>query len=83
MDFLKSRTWSLKKLKSWLFQKSQLFLWSKLEWFVLGTPHCCKASGRLKTTRVMQTLSGLAGRLSQGESDFTLPLGGSSEARGG
>jgi len=28
-------------------------------------------------------LSGLSGRLSQRESDFTLPLGGSSEARGG
>jgi len=42
-----------------------------------------KASGRLKTTGVMQTLSGLSGRLSQGESDSTLPPGGSSEARGG
>jgi len=31
----------------------------------------------------MQTLSGLSGRLSQGESDFTLPPVGSSEARGG
>jgi len=40
------------------------------------------ASGRMKTTSVMQTLSGLSGRLSQGESDFTLPQGGSSEARG-
>ena len=40
-------------------------------------------SGRLRTTSVMQTLSGLSGRLSQGESDLTLPPGGSSEARGG
>ena len=31
----------------------------------------------------MQTLSGLSGRLSQGESDFTLPPGGSSEGRVG
>ena len=42
-----------------------------------------KASGRLKTTSVMQTLSGLFGRLSQGESDFTLPPEGSSEGRVG
>ena len=42
-----------------------------------------KASGRLKTTSVMQTLSGLSGRLSQSESDLNLPPGGSSEARGG
>jgi len=34
----------------------------------------------MKTTSLMQTLSGLSGRLSQGESDFTLPKGGSSEA---
>jgi len=37
----------------------------------------------MKTTSVMQTLSGLSGRLSQGESDLTLPLGGSSEGRVG
>jgi len=42
-----------------------------------------KASGRLKTTSVMQTLSGLSGRLSHGKSDFTLPPAGSSEGRGG
>ncbi len=42
-----------------------------------------KANGRLKTTGVMQPLSGLSGRLSQMESDFTLPPGGSSEAREG
>ena len=42
-----------------------------------------KANSRLKTTSVMQPLSGLSGRLSQRESDFTLPPGGSSEARGG
>jgi len=29
----------------------------------------------LKTTSVTQTLSGLSGRLSQRESDFTLPYG--------
>jgi len=32
---------------------------------------------------VTQTLSGLSGRLSQGESDFTLAPGGSSEGRVG
>jgi len=37
----------------------------------------------MKTTSVMQTLSGRSGRLSQGESDLNLPPGGSSEARGG
>jgi len=36
----------------------------------------------LKTTSVMQTLSGLSGRLSQRESDLTLPPGRSIEARG-
>jgi len=40
-----------------------------------------KASGRLKTTSVIQTLSGLSGRLSQRESDLNLPPGGSSEGR--
>ena len=30
----------------------------------------------MKTTSLMQTLSGLSGRLSQGESDFTLPREG-------
>ena len=39
-----------------------------------------KASGRSKTTSVMQTLSGLSGRLSQRESDLNLPPGRSSEA---
>ena len=52
---------------------------------LVGTIFCgltpsAKASGRLKTTSVMQTLSGFTGRLSQGESDFTHPPGGSSEA---
>ena len=42
-----------------------------------------KANGRLKTTSVMQPLSGLSGRLSLRESDFALPPGGSSEARAG
>ena len=37
----------------------------------------------MKTTSWMQPLSGLLGRLSQGESDVTLPPGGSSAARGG
>jgi len=35
----------------------------------------CKASGRLKTTSVMQTLSGLSGRLSQRGSDLNPPPG--------
>jgi len=37
----------------------------------------------MKTTSVMQILSGLSGRLSEGASDFTIPQGGSCEARGG
>jgi len=37
----------------------------------------------MKTISVMQTLSGLSGRLSQGESDFTLPQGGSSKRGAG
>ena len=44
---------------------------------------CLKASGRLKTSSVMQTLSGFSDRLSHRESDFNPPPGESSEARGG
>ena len=51
---------------------------------MLPTLDCVtKANGRLKTTSVIEPLSGLSGRLSQRESDVTLPPGGSSEARGG
>ncbi len=37
----------------------------------------------MNTTSVMQAHSGLSDRLSRREIDFTLPPGGSSEARGG
>ena len=49
----------------------------------LAIQNFTKANGRLKTASVLKPLSDLPGRLSQRESDFTFPPGGSSEARGG